>query len=103
MMDFQDIYAALKRKQRSRAVNLLGEHTDYNDLCSQPPFPKALRCIWVSAPMYSTITLLQELDELVSISNHDSTTGVRQLYFRVSGFRAGRYRRSICTFVLRFR
>lgn len=76
MMDFQQIFGAAPETQASAPgrVNLLGEHTDYNDGFVLP----------TAIPQSTTVHLgfsldaqhhfySQELDELVSISDHDST------------------------------
>lgn len=75
-MDFQQIFGAAPETQASAPgrVNLLGEHTDYNDGFVLP----------TAIPQSTTVHLgfsldaqhhfySQELDELVSISDHDST------------------------------
>ncbi len=76
MMDFQQIFGAAPETQASAPgrVNLLGEHTDYNDGFVLP----------TAIPQSTTVHLgfsldaqhhfySQELDELVSISDQDST------------------------------
>src|SRR4028119_183840 len=76
MMDFQQIFGAAPETQASAPgrVNLLGEHTDYNDGFVLP----------TAIPQSTTVHLgfsldaqhhfySQELDELVSVSDDDST------------------------------
>lgn len=76
MMDFQKMFGAAPETQASAPgrVNLLGEHTDYNDGFVLPTaIPQSTTVHLGFSPDAQHHFYSQELDELVSISNHDST------------------------------
>lgn len=76
MMDFQKMFGAAPETQASAPgrVNLLGEHTDYNDGFVLPTaIPQSTTVHLGFSPDAQHYFYSQELDELVSISNHDST------------------------------
>jgi galactokinase len=75
-MDFQQIFGAAPETQASAPgrVNLLGEHTDYNDGFVLPTaIPQRTTVHLGFSPDRQHHFYSEELDELVSISVHDST------------------------------
>ena len=75
-MDFQQIFGAAPETQASAPgrVNLLGEHTDYNDGFVLPTAIPQRTTVYVGfSPDAQYHFYSQELDERVSISDHDST------------------------------
>lgn len=75
-MHFQKIFGVASETQASAPgrVNLLGEHTDYNDGFVLPTaIPQQTTVHLGFSPDAQHHFYSQELDELVSISDHDST------------------------------